>query len=354
MTKESDAEMVRRAIKECKGGKPSQTADCSEFKKKYDEQVRILYNETNDPAKGVKYRLIEKGTGKILAEGKTDKQGLTERVSTGGESKDVSIQVIRLNDDRKEEEKDAGVCKTNDQKDSIHDVKIWRGQIYFDFRYVHPVKDKAKSFIHAAETTKRKTKSYGKADEYRGDVWWSFEVTCEDDIKMKWQELHDLQQEVDMEAEEGHIFTHATKGNKSGLSFEDDPQYGCGIDSILTSTEIRSLPKLKWSNSSSLWLYSCRSGLALPNEGGKSIADVFFDAQNSVKAVIALRGYGYFSYSSTEYQEIASDEKDMRDVYLLAFRRTQNVSKLNAGLYHLNKNWDTGSLVVIPPYIIRR
>jgi hypothetical protein len=149
-------------------------------KLKYDEQVLIQYNEKREPAKNVKYKLIERNSMKVLQEGKTNERGLTERLTTEKQLP-VDVIVFRLNDDRQEVEKNIGSFWTNDRKDSIEVININRGRIFFDIRYVNPAKDKAESFIKAAETIKKQ--SY--YDKYRGDVWWSFDVTTECDIKEK-------------------------------------------------------------------------------------------------------------------------------------------------------------------------
>ena len=325
-----------------------------ETKVTYDEQVQLLYSGTNIIAKDVKYKLLEKGTGKVLVEGKTNDKGLTERVSTET-PENIEMIVIRVNENKSDEEKSVtAYIRTNDKKDSVSMVYIQRGRVYFDIRYVNSVKDKAQSFIKAAETIKRKAGLRG-FDKYKGDVWWSFDVTTECDITERWQELFALLQEYDMEVEEGHILTHASKsgedGDRSGLEF-----VGCTEDGTLTRKEIEKMPKLKWSKASTLYLYGCRTGLpvsksSVANNMMDSVADSFFLAQD-VKTVEALRGYGYFSYSPTTYQAIADNVNDTRDIYLLAYKRGLNVNKLNSGLAKIKM--DMGDDSLINPYVRRR
>jgi len=298
--------------------------------KTYDEQVILTYRYsfTDDRAKNAKYKLVEKNTGKILAEGWTDDRGMTERVCTE-KPEYVDIIIIRPNEKKQEEEKNISMFKTNDKKESYYIAIVGKGRIFFDIRYVNPEKDAAKSFIKAAETQKRKAWARGFDEYNEGDVWWSFEVTTECDITTAWQKIYDLQQRYDMKIEEGHIFTHASKnGDLTGLTFAT---IGCTEDGTLSLAEIKNLPKLKWSNNSTLFLYGCRTGLHISEKDNRSIADVFFENQD-INTTKALMGYGYFSYSPTTYQAIADVVGDTKDIYLLAYNRRQNISKYKAAL----------------------
>jgi hypothetical protein len=274
----------------------------------------------------VKYRLVERGNHQnVLAEGKTDVRGMTERVFTS-KSKEVDVLITRLNDKQEEEEKtieyvrivtEACTCR----KDYIKVVEIKRGRIFFDIRYVNEEKDEVRSFIKAAETQKRIAERKHRYDKYKGDLWWSFPVTTECGITTQWERLAKLQQKADMEIEEGHLFTHATKDGedgKPGLTFAK--KSGCAQDGTFTPDEIKKLPPLMWSSTSILWLYGCRTGLPLPSEKGETIADAFFSGQKTMKTVIALKGFGYFSYNLESYEAIASDINDTKDIYLWAFR----------------------------------
>jgi hypothetical protein len=225
---------VRKAQKGIRKRKSSASADCSDLKP-FDAQFRLRYIEGGGPpAENVKYKLVETKTQKILKEGTTNEDGLTEQIFTDN-PEEVNVIVIRKNDDRLDEEKNVGTFKTNDKKDSCEDVFILRGRIFFDFRYVNSVRDKAQSFIKAAETRKRKTMASSVFDKRKGDVWWSFIITTECEMKTQWQTLFDLQQETEMLVEQGHLFTHASKDttnpeNKSGLLFAGHT--GCSEDAI--------------------------------------------------------------------------------------------------------------------------
>jgi hypothetical protein len=217
-------------------------------------------------------------------------------------------------------------------------------------RYIHPVKDAAESFKKAAETIKR---GAVLADRNRGDVWWSFDVTTECDIKNKWQELFDLQQKADMEVEEGHILTHASKNELTSdvAGLELAGGIGCTEDGTLTFREIDGLPKLKWSRSSTLYLYGCRTGLPIPKENNATMADAFFMGQDSVKTVIGERGKSYFSYKKEHYVRIDDNKSDTKDIYLLAFDRSENAQGGNINRLIGNI---TGNFKAISPYIKRR
>jgi len=301
----------------------------------YDEQVILTYRYsfTDDRAKNVQYKLIEKNSGKILAEGRTDDRGQTERVCTE-KPEYVDIIIIRPNDEKQEVEKNIGMFKTNDDKNSYYLAHVGRGRIFFDIRYVNAESDKAQSFIKAAETQKRKASGRGFDKYNEGDVWWSFEVTTECDIKTAWQKIYDLQQKYDMEVHEGHLFTHATKdqvslGGNSGLLFARD--IGCTADGMLSFAEIVSMQELKWTKTSMLVLYGCRTGMPAKGESGATIAHAFFNKQKSVRQVIGQTGKSYFSYVTNEYREIIDSKDDTKDIYLWAFYRSENYLLGRAG-----------------------
>jgi hypothetical protein len=154
-----------------------------------------------------------------------------------------------------------------------------------------------------------------------------------------------------MEVEEGHILTHASiDSDHTGLNMAT---IGCTEDGTLTRNEIEKMPKLKWTKrSSTLYLYGCRTGLPVSGSDANSIADSFFLSQD-VKWIVALRGFGYFSYSPTAYQQIADSIDDTRDIYLLAYMRARNVSKFNA-LTNRYIDWESGDGSLIEPYTRRR
>jgi len=316
----------------------------------YDEQVLIQYQGAREPAKNLKYKLVGRDSKTVLKEGKTDEKGKTERITTE-KAEAVEVFVIRLDSDKKYSERKVGYFWTNDRKDSVHVIQVLRGRIFFDIRYVHPTKDAAQSFIKAAETLQRDAQ--GLVDKYRGDVWWSFDVTCEEDIKIKWKELKELQEEADREIKRGHILTHASIDGKAGLDFEVREVFGCSSkeDGTLDYTEIRNLPELRWSSSSQLIIHSCRSGLPAPSQSNKTIADAFFEGQSSLKYVEAMKGRSYFSYNPKTYVEIKSNVNDMANIYLLAFNRMRNVSDTNAALTkYVSPGWEKGDLSALPTY----
>jgi hypothetical protein len=323
---------------------PSQCVDCSEFKKKYDEQVCILYNETNDPAENVKYRLIEKDTGKILAEGKTDKQGLTERVSTD-KPEDVDIVVIlpkqfsSLNQDIREENYSGGTCKTNNTNDSCYMAKISKQYIFFDIHYI--VNDKA--FERAAKTERR----LAKKDRFKmKDIWLSYAVKSESEFKEAWRKVYAFQQKYGLEIQEGHIYSHSDLSligtGKAGLEFRP----GMGEDGTLTYKEIAALEVLQWSKTSRLFLYGCRSG-RIDGKEDISIADAFFATQDTVKQVSGLRDFGYFSSDFNKFVEISTDFRDSSDVYLWSYWIRRNVPLYPAAM-------PSGDTDRMSPYIISR
>lgn len=328
-------------------------AHAAEEKKVYDQQVLICYKEgTKGSVKNISYKLIEHYSKNVLKEGKTDEKGLTERITTE-KTEAVDVIVLRRNNAKELVEKTIGSFKTDTRKDSIEVVEMHRGSIFFDIRYVNPIKDPAQSFIKAAETLKKET----HFDKYRGDVWWSFDVTTECDIKDKWRELFDLQQETGMEIEEGHILTHASKNEMDsgvpGLEFAK--RLGCSDeDGTLSADEIKKLQKLKWSVSSKLFLYGCRTGLPVAKNDTQTMADYFFNIQ-SVKTIVAQKGYGYFSYNKDSYVAISSKADDASAIYLWAFNRGLNVSKLNSAVArYISVGLESGDGKAIPPYIRSR
>ncbi|MDR2092960.1 MAG: hypothetical protein LBP58_06560 [Azoarcus sp.] len=317
------------------------------------------YGRTTESAKNLKYRLFEKDTNNLLAEGRTDDQGATKRVVTEG-PKHLEIFIFRATDDQKGEWKKVNdaYLTTSEYKDSKEMAYIPKGHVFFDIRYINAIKDPAQSFKKAAETVKRKTRGGGSFDKYRSDVWWSFDVTSECDIKARWEELAKLLQEFNMEVQEGHIFTHANKQDPKNAGLEFAEVVGCDQDATLKLREIEKMPKLKWSNRSILYLYGCRSGIPIDPPGinpfseynSLRIADYFFENQD-MSRIVALQGFGYFSYSPTVYQRIADDVNDTRDIYLAAFRRMRNVSDSNAWcVKHIRDDCERGDLTLIEPY----
>jgi len=318
---------------------------------RFDERVKLVYQETNEPAKKVKYELLQKNTGSVLASGQTDDDGLTERVFTD-KQEDIELVVYRLGESKTEEKKTVSAfIKTNTNAESIRTVQIYRGRIFFDMRYMNSTKDKPKSFYKVAETQKRKAASRG-FDKYRGDIWLTYEVTYERDMKAAWQNVYELQQKYDMEVQDGLLVTHASTAifisKNAGLEFKEE-----GNDKTLTLQEIADLQKLKWTNSSTLQLYGCNTGNDLSYVDTATIADVFFNTQK-VKTVKAQKGYSYFSYREHTYVQIDSDPYDERDIYLLTFVRAQAVNFGNAVLQKINPVLETGDLSVLPFYVRNR
>jgi hypothetical protein len=81
-----------------------------------------------------------------------------------------------------------------------------------------------------------------------------------------------------------------------------------------------------------------------------TIADAFFNRQDSVKAIEAQRGRAYFSYSPSVYVRIADDPNDARAIYLWAFDRMRNVSNTNASLVEIFDRKDEGTGKAMLPY----
>jgi hypothetical protein len=311
----------------------------------FNVKVHISYDNSKGCAKKLKYKFVDHQTQKVLMEGITDEKGYTEKF-TADKPVDIEVIAIRRNNNKEWEEKNIGRVFTSKTEDYVDRISLRKGRIFFDIRYVNSVKDKTQSFIKAAETLKRRNISYNM-NRYQGDVWWSFDVTTECDIQSKWEELAKLQEESDLEIQEGHLLTHATKGDKPGLTFAE---IGCNQDGTLTIDEIKKLPLLKWSIHSELYLYGCRTGLKLSNENNKTMADAFFEAQN-IKTVIAQKGYGYFSYRPKYYVAIDDDINDTKDIYLWAFNRGLNVTKINAAaVKYISAGLEQGDGLAIAPY----
>lgn len=352
-------------------GDPSQTADCSQL---YNVQVALILHDVKDgterPAAFVDYRLVNKESGQILTEGKTDEDGLTERIHTKTKIQ-VNIVLLKLYAKTVQLRGDtvyyadsaplsADTCTTFPEKQlHVHEVLIKRGRIYFDFRYVNPIKDSGRSFIRAADTAKRENFMLGKdgfgTNPHQRNQWMSFEFTTEYDFKRKWALLYSIQKDLGMLIEQGHIFSHATGEGLEYAGGQTDLIYGSsgsfamtaerirGEDGTLKCDEIPNLEKLDWSKSSRLWLYGCRTGGEVPgvDYNKEIIADCFFANQPSLKEVRGEKGSSFFSRSNKNHGWILPG---YNTVYLLSFDRGPNAFAA--------KTQATGKR--IPPYIRSR
>jgi uncharacterized Zn-binding protein involved in type VI secretion len=284
----------------------------------YDEQVRLIYVDSysgaEKHAENVEYELFSGSTGKVLTQGKTDSNGLTERFSTS-QPEQLEVIVYRSNEGKK-----VGVCTTNNTDASVYDIHIPKGHLFFDIHY--KVRDKA--FSRAARTERINAVKYNRYKKENGDDWLSFEISTEADFKQAWSKIFAMQQELDMEIQEGHIYSHASLSflgiaKTAGLEFRESP----GEDGTLGFDEIFRLERLKWTKTSELHLYGCRSG-RFDFKENRAAVDAFFERQASVKWVWGQTGYSFFSSNPNTFVPIEEDPNCQADVYLWAFWRKRN------------------------------
>jgi len=319
--------------------KQQQTEQYKDHQNTYDEQVYLYYvypdGETKN-APDVEYELKNKKTGEVLASGKTDDGGNTERFQTN-QPEDVTITALVGN-----EYMNIGQCRTNNREYSRHSARIPKGHIFFDIYYI--VADR--SFALAAETRRRLHTQSGRYDERRGDIWLTYPVSTEGGFKTAWKTVYDKQKELDMFVKEGHIYSHASLSKlgligKAGLDFKTSENE----DGTLTFGEIAELEILNWAMSSELHLYGCRTG-RVDAKAAMSAVDAFFDRQSSVKWVWGQRGFTSFSYSQHRFIEIDEDPKDLRDIFLVAFWN----KRLNRGYEKPLPQSMNDPAEVMPPY----
>lgn len=201
--------------------------------------------------------------------------------------------------------------RTNNKKNSIHIKKVDTRLIYFIIYYIKDGDDGA--FKKAATT--RQMLIRAKLDPDDNSLILLYPVTTGHDFKSCWQDIKDHQKETISLIKEGHIFSHASKGEtEDGLEFfHSDEQ-----DGTINYEEIIELPSLSWSINSTLTLYGCNTGLT-GSVRDFSIADVFHERQKT--KIIAQRGYAYFSEQEDTYTKTSIDSLS---IFLWAYNRGQN------------------------------
>ena len=134
-------------------------------------------------------------------------------------------------------------------------------------------------------------------------------VTTADDFRTKWDTIaKELQYNIHIESLE--IFSH---GGADSLYF---------LDSEITSSDVRKLSVLNFSEGAFITLHSCNSALG----GQHGIAQSF--ANNQSVKVYAQVGYANFSETLEKYTRTTSNSKS---VYLQSYDRTKNTI-FNSGL----------------------
>jgi hypothetical protein len=138
-------------------------------------------------------------------------------------------------------------------------------------------------------------------------------VKTEADFRDSWAAVAQEAQLPGRGVMEGHLFTHASKGDtEDGLEFiRQQP------DGTLGQSELALLPKLNWETEGRLVLHGCNTGL----KGTRGWAPAEELAKGQGVKTVGQSGYSYFSRDSSRYLEIdAASGK----VYLWAYRRGKN------------------------------
>lgn len=201
--------------------------------------------------------------------------------------------------------------KTNKIKNSIHVEKISTKIVYFIIYYIKNNDDGA--FKRAATTRKRLIEEKIKKDE--NSTILLYPTTTGQGFKSCWQDIKNYQKNNVSLIKEGHIFSHASKGEtEDGLEFFHSEEQ----DGTISYDEIIDLPVLTWSKDSSLTLYGCNTGMS-GSVRDFSIADAFHEKQKT--KIIAQKGYAYFSKLEDRYMKISSDSSS---IFLWAYNRGQN------------------------------
>ncbi len=185
-----------------------------------DEQVRVVNQDTGRPVPDYPY-CIETSEGTVY-KGRTDQAGLTPRIHTDepqqaqvwlGESAEQKFTALKSTEDPKQ------TIETNPIENSVVDIPVTTGRIFFDISYI---------------------------------------VRTETDFEAAWNDIVAKQRQKGMKIEQAHLLTHASIGGfLSGLEFTKSEQ----DDGTLAFVEILSLSPLDWTEKSVLVLYGCRTGL---------------------------------------------------------------------------------------------
>jgi hypothetical protein len=139
------------------------------------------------------------------------------------------------------------------------------------------------------------------------------EVRTESAFKAKWDLVYQMGNQPGWKVAQGRLFTHASKGSRrDGLEFEPGDD-----DGTLVEGEIRSLPKLNWSDDGTLVLHGCNTGISM--QRGWNPAEVF--AQTQGVETVGQAGYAYFSKQQWAHDTISASD---RTIYLWAYARGQN------------------------------
>ncbi len=138
-------------------------------------------------------------------------------------------------------------------------------------------------------------------------------VRTEADFRDSWAAVAQEAQLPGRGVMEGHLFTHASKGDtEDGLEFTSQQP-----DGTLGQSELALLPKLNWETEGKLVLHGCNTGL----KGTRGWAPAEELAKGQGVKTVGQSGYSYFSRDSSVYQEI--DAASVK-VYLWAYRRGKN------------------------------
>ena len=202
-------------------------------------------------------------------------------------------------------------CKANETKNSCYIANIEARLIYFIFYYIKDGDDKA--FERAGTTRYNLIKE--KTKKENNTLILSFPIKTSAEFKSAWDKIKNMQKEKLSLIKEGHIFSHASKGeSEDGLEFLASNSE----DGTISYDEILSLPRLSWAKDATLTLYGCNSGIS-GEARDLSIAELFSESQKTI--VCGQKGYAYFSESDIEYKKISTTSKV---VYLWAYKRGQN------------------------------
>jgi hypothetical protein len=286
----------------------------------YNVQIRIIWKDTKEIISNTKYVIKLAKDESILAEGKTNDEGLTIRISTTNQEI-VALYYFDIENDL--DEIYIGSCQTIAQEDSVVDMERERGRLFFDIHY--QLNDNA--FKRAAIGYQNRALAAKRFRPELGDIWLSYEIKTESQFVAGWDKIWSFQKKSRMEIYDGRILTHASIGKNTGVDLKPDydaDDVGLKItDGTLNLAEIKSLKPLVWAKGSNLYVHSCRSGIPDLKLGvGISIIEAF-SVKQFATYIHGQTGWAYFSLKENKYETI--DGYSGTNIHLWAYRRGKNV-----------------------------
>lgn len=212
-----------------------------------------------------------------------------------------------------------GTCKTNKEKNSVHEQPISLKEYLICIYYHKPSASDDRAFQRASNYCLSLLKLENCGDNF---IFKEYQVTSGQDFKRIWTTIFTELNKNVAKVKEMHVFSHSSKtdGENDGLEFLStrDARNKVLEDGTISYSEISQLEKLRWSLNANLVLHGCNTGLR--GTSAQSIADVFAIRQEKCR-VHGQKGWAYFSKKEAVYERTSSTDKN---IYLWAYSRGSN------------------------------